>query len=336
MKLFKTLTILAGLAGAASVDAQVVTGVQRGGSNFLVYKTDPCPPSSAPADRDAYGVIANYNTHTTEITNDLAAIQAAGQSKMRIPILHAHGATGGLVMNSTGGVLSAQNMTNLRNLLSNIKNHGITEVEIGFFPQGPNNPDNWTTYDSTMALENWNIINSVHQGVLNPGFNHIYWDLGNEMMTSSQSNNRYKYMKYIWPLYNGRYANYYDTVGFSFASGEAAAISNMGAIYGHQSYPVIADIHIYPYAGRTAGDILYSFAHNFATIGTTAGSYRYIIGEVNFNNATDAASLAAQYNALGAHDSKPWYLIQYPYDSGNPNCTVGDVSPFNNYEAHGF
>ena len=187
-----------------------------------------------------------------------------------------------------------------------------------------------------MAAENWGVINSVHQGLRNPGFNHIYFDLGNEMMTDSQSNARYRYMKYIWPKYFAAYGKLYDSVGFSFASGEVSAIGNMGAIYGHNSFPVMADVHIYPYGGNTAGDILYAAAHNLSTIGPVAGQYRWVIGEADFNNATDAASMAAQLNALAAHDSRPWYLMQWPIDPAKPDCTVGNVAPFNNYIAHGF
>lgn len=194
---------------------------------------------------------------------------------------------------------------------------------------------NESSFNQAIADENYALIVSVHEALQNSGIRILY-DLGNEAMTSSQSNMRYRYMKYIWPKYNAAYGSLYDSVGFSFASGEISAISNMGAVYGHNSYPVLVDIHIYPYGGNSAGDILYAAAHNLGTIGPQAGQYRWIIGEANFNNATDAASMAAQINSLASTDSKPWYLLQWPIDAASPSCTVPNVAPFNNYETYGF
>jgi hypothetical protein len=186
-----------------------------------------------------------------------------------------------------------------------------------------------------MADENYGVILAVRPIVVASGLGYKL-DLGNEMMTSSQSNGRYRYMKYIWPKYFAAYGSAADTVGFSFASGQAGAISNMGAIYGHQSYPALADVHIYSNGSQSAGDILYAFAHNLGTIGPYPGQYRYIIGEAYFNDLADAQSMAAQINALGTSDSKPFFLLQWPVAKAQPNCTVADVSPFNNYESVGF
>lgn len=314
---------------AIYANAQVASGISRGGSNFNWYTVVNCDP-------EPYGVVVNYNTQTASIRTELAKIKAAGQNNLRLMLFFGHGLSSGTLMDSTGGALSAQNMANLNGLLRDTYNYGFSEVEISFSPQGPNDPNQWTSLNSTMAAENWSVINSVHQGIQNPGLYRIYYDLGNEMMTTSQSNARYRYMKYIWPKYYALYSNLYDTVGFSFASGQISAISNMGAIYGHNSYPVMADVHIYPYGNNSAADILYAAAHNLATIGPVSGGYRFVIGEANFNNATDASSMALEINSLSSHDSKPFYLMQWPRDPANPNCPVADVSPFSNYIAHGF
>lgn len=331
----KILALALSLLMSSTGQAQVTSVVQRGGSNFNWYKTD-CV-NYPPTGREPFGVIVNYNTQTAAIQTALHNMRNAGQDKIRLMLFFGHGLTSGTLMDSTGGHLSTQNMLNLKNLIQYIHAIGFSELHISFGPQGGNDPSSWgSTLNQTLADENWGVINSVHQAIVNPGFNKIYYDLGNEMMTSSQTNARYKYMKYIWPKYFSLYGSLSDSVGFSFASGEVGAISNMGAIYGHNSYPVMVDIHIYPYGSETAGDILYAAAHNLKAIGPYPGQYRFVIGEANFNNNADAASMAAQLNALASNDSKPWYLMQWPIDSTSPTCTVGNVAPFANYEAHGF
>jgi len=122
----------------------------------------------------------------------------------------------------------------------------------------------------------------------------------------------------------------------SFATGQISAISNRASIYGVNSYPSLADAHIYSTSTNSAGDYLYAAAHNFETIGPLAGQYRWIIGESNFNNAIDAQSMAAQLAALASNDSKPFYLMQWPIDPNNAQCTVGNVAPFGTLEAYGF
>jgi hypothetical protein len=325
---FATCFLLVTLIFSVGANAQTMPGVARGGSNFNWYTVVNC-------NREPYGVLVNYNTQTAAIKAQLYKIWQNGQTKLRIMIFHGHGISTGTVMDSTGGTLAPQYLTNIRNFLAILPTYNIHEIEVAFGPQGSNDPNTWSSLNQTLADENYGVILAVRSIVAASGLTYRL-DLGNEMMTSSQTNGRYKYMKYIWPKYYTAYGSAYDSVGFSFASGEVAAISNMGAIYGHQSYPPLADIHIYPYGGNTAGDILYAFAHNLGTLGFVPGSYRYIIGEANFNNMTDALSMYNQIIAFGSSDSKPFYLMQWPINPAQPTCTIGDVSPFNNYEFVGF
>lgn len=303
-------------------------GLYRGGSNFNWYNVVSC-------DREPYGVIVNYHTHTSEIRARLSSMRSAGQARLRLMIHHGNGLSSGTLLNSAGGTLSAQNLSNLQNLVSDFRTYGFGEIQISFGPQGPNDPAGWSSMNNAMAEENWRIINQVHQLLQNSGML-IKYDLGNELMTTSTSNPRYKYMRYIWTRYYPLYGHLADTVGFSFAPGQISAISNMDSIYGSNSYPAMVDVHIYPTGGSSAGDLVRNVANKLRSIGPYPGQYRWIIGEANFNNLTDAQSMRVAIQGLSSTQSKPFFLLQWPIIPNSPDCFVADVSPFNNYIANGF
>lgn len=109
-------------------------GIERGGSNFNWYDVAGC------SGNEPYGVIVNYNTQTTAIRNSLSQMHMAGQLRLRLMIVFQHGYSDRTIMDSTGGHLTAQNMSNLVNLIADIRNAEFGEMEITFGPQGQSSP----------------------------------------------------------------------------------------------------------------------------------------------------------------------------------------------------
>ena len=93
-----------------------------GGSNYAWYYL------GSPCNREPYGVVYNYNTATATIDAQLQQMYANGQRRLRIPIYHARGVNTGTVMDSTGGTLAPQFMTNLTNLLAAVKSAGSSHA----------------------------------------------------------------------------------------------------------------------------------------------------------------------------------------------------------------
>lgn len=61
-------------------------------------------------------------------------------------------------MDSTGGNLSSRHRNNLQGLLATAESIGFTELMVGFFPIGPNDPTQWTAWSEDLYQENWNLI----------------------------------------------------------------------------------------------------------------------------------------------------------------------------------
>ncbi len=79
-----------------------------GGSNYGWYYLAP------PCNREPYGVVYNYNTATATIDSQLQQMYNNGQRRLRIPIYHARGINSGTIMDSTGGTLAPQFLSNLK------------------------------------------------------------------------------------------------------------------------------------------------------------------------------------------------------------------------------
>lgn len=313
--------------------------VLPGGSNFNWFHVDKTYSGATllSCNREPYGVVAQYNSNIPAIQARLQSMYNAGQRRLRLMIFHGNGISSGTVMDSAGGNLSAQHRSNLASVLTAARNTGFVEVVVALGPQGSNDPGGWSSWNQARADENWSVITNLRPIVAASGMTYRL-DLGNELMTTSTSNMRARYIKYIWPKYFAAYGGA-DTVGFSFAPGQIDAISNMVNLYG-QNFPALGDVHIYPYGSNTYNSLLIKAANKFGQFGTVKGSYGFIIGEVYFNDLYAAQQLAGTIAALNANQSKPFYLLQWPLAYSEmvvcPDVSVPDVSTFSNYSAYGF
>jgi hypothetical protein len=300
--------------------------VGLGGSNYAWYHLD------APCNREPYGVVYNYNTATATIDAQLQQMYANGQRRLRIPIYHARGINSGTIMDSTGGTLAPQFLTNLTNLLAAVKAAGFVEIEVSFHPQSINNPLVWTTFSSDYFQENWSLIQNVRSIVAAAGIPY-HLDLLNEGIPPLSYPLLLQYDQMLWNDYVAKFGSK-DTLGFSIIA-DAAHVGQVSSVYGPSAYgnqgsPQLFDIHIYD---ETAN----SFAMAFTSLSSQGyQGVPWIIGEAYYNDAAEAAAQRAEITSTG---QQVLYLTQWPLSS-NLSCSVDvNLAPpadFSNYAAQKF
>src|SRR5690606_12883231 len=151
----------------------------QGGSNLIWYDVD----SACVAEPQA--ILTDYHQPgvRSRVRDTLAAMFAAGQRRASVVIFHAHG--GGtdpeglvneLVLDSTGGTLNKQYVTNLGQLLDDIRDAGFVEVLLRFAPQWINNPQDWKDnggWNQELFDENWTLIRNIRAEVAGAGIPYL-------------------------------------------------------------------------------------------------------------------------------------------------------------------
>lgn len=297
-----------------------------GGSNYGWYSL------GAPCDREPYGVIYNYDTAASTINSELQQMYNNGERRLRIPIFFARGINSGTIMDSTGGNLAPKFQTNLANFLGAIKQAGFVEVEVGFFPQGLNDPTSWTTFSSDYFQENWNLIQNLRPIIVNSGIPY-HLDLQNDGIPPLGYDALLQYDQMLWNDYVAAYGSA-DTLGFSIIA-DAGHVEQVSLVYGPSAYgnsgsPALFDVHIYDESGN-------QFATAFQSLNAQGYvNVPWIIGETWYNDATQAAALRQQANMTG---QKVLYLTEWPETvdrSCDPNVNVKVPVDFSNYQKQNF
>ena len=296
----------------------------RGGSNYAWYRLDPnCV-------RSPYGVIPNYDTATPEIDQQLESMFRNGQRRLRIPIYHGRGIAGGTNMESKGGDLTPQNRENLRRLLATIRRIGFSEIIVGFFPQGWNNPARWTRFEPDIYEENWQIIANLRPLIIAAQIRY-HIDLANEASPGPRQPIVLEYCQRLWNRYAAAYGTR-DTVGFSIIPG-ADRLQLVSAVYGNSPFgnhgpPRVLDLHFYKDPGARFLD-----AHKVLQ---AAGYHQpWILGESYYNDPSEAQALR---QAILTTHQKVLFLLQWPL-AADAACRDVSLTPpldFSNYMAQGF
>ncbi|MGC2326184.1 MAG: hypothetical protein WA604_05675 [Candidatus Sulfotelmatobacter sp.] len=298
-----------------------------GGSNYGWYYLAP------PCNREPYGVVYNYNTAAATIDSQLAQMYNSGQRRLRIPIYHARGINSGTIMDSIGGTLAPQFLSNLTNLLAAVKAAGFVEIEVSFHPQSNNDPTQWTTFSGDYFQENWSLVQNLHPIIAASGIPH-HLDLLNEGIPPAMGYApMLQYDQMLWNDYVSMFGST-DTLGFSIIA-DSAHVSQVSTVYGPSAYgnsgaPQVFDVHIYDETGS-------SFATAFSAL--TSQGYSgipWIIGEAFYN---DAAEAAAQRQAANTTGQKVLYLTQWPVTpdrSCSPDVNVAPPADFSSYQAQDF
>jgi len=296
----------------------------RGGSNYAWYQLDPnCV-------RGPYGVIANYDTAAPEIDRQLEAMYRNGQRRLRIPIYHGRRIGGGTNMESTGGDLSPRCRENLRRLLATIRRIGFSEILVGFFPQGWNNPARWTVFEPDLYDENWQVIRNLRPIIASARIRYRI-DLANEASPNPRQPIVLEYCQRLWNRYTAAFGTH-DTIGFSIIPSDDR-FQMLTTVYGHSTFgshgpPAVLDLHFYKDVGarfESARAIL------------RAAGYRqpWIVGESYYNDAAEAVGLR---QAMRATRQKVLFLLQWPLsaDAACRDVSLTPPSDFSSYIAQGF
>jgi hypothetical protein len=313
-------------SGSSAQSGTTAAPAGLGGSDYGWYYLAP------PCNREPYGVVYNYNTASATIDAQLQQMYANGQRRLRIPIYHARGLDSGTIMDSTGGTLAPQFLTNLTNLLAAIKTAGFVEIEVSFHPQSSNNPIEWTTFSDDYFQENWSLIQNLRPIIAGAGIPY-HIDLMNEGIPPQGWAVLLQYDQMLWNDYVAEFGGA-DTLGFSIIA-DSNHVGQVSLVYGPSPYgnqgsPPVFDVHIYDETGN-------SFATAFNSL--TSQGYQgvpWIIGEAYYN---DAAEAAAQRQAANSTGQTVLYLTQWPVTSDGSCSTAVNVAPpasFSNYQAQGF
>lgn len=314
----------AGLVVGVAGPSRAATGGARapGGSTYGWYRLDGC-------NREPYGVVNAFRNAPDVIRGQLAAMRAAGQSRLRLPIFHRHGPDTGTVMDSTGGDLSASNRQNLTDVLRAIVDAGFVEIQVSFMTIGLNAADSWTTWHEDRYQENWNLICNLHPIIAGAGIQYRI-DLCNEAMPEKSQPVVLEYTQRLWTDYTSVFGRN-DTCGFS-TIGVARRIEYIPKVYG-KNPPYLFDFHFYrekdldEYAKfTTAHQMMNQFGY------TNQG---WTIGEAYYNDSVAAANLRRAIDTTGR---TVFYLLQWPLAS-SASCADVSVAPpvdFSAYTAQGF
>jgi hypothetical protein len=327
------LALIVGGAGCSSSNSSTGSGnvspplaAALGGSNYGWYYLAP------PCNREPYGVVYNYNMATSTIDTQLQQMYSNGQRRLRIPIFHARGINSGTIMDSTGGTLAPQFLTNLANLLGAVRAAGFVEIEVSFHPQSSNDPTQWTSFSDDYFQENWSLIQNLHPIIAGAGIPY-HLDLLNEGIPPLGYAALLQYDQMLWNDYVAEFGSS-DTLGFSIIA-DVAHMGQVSTVYGPSAYgsqgsPQLFDVHIYDETGN-------SFATAFSSL--TSQGYQgipWIIGEAFYNDAAEAAAQREEANSTG---QKVLYLTQWPLTSDESCSTAVNVAPpadFSNYQAREF
>ncbi len=223
----------------------------NGGSNYAWYDIDESQTSGNSC-REPYGIIANYHVGGVRDTVkiQLVSMRDNRQEKLRIPIYHMRNPSGGTILNSINGQLQDQDEANLTLFLQDIVAAGFNELEVGFFPQGSNNPTIWDSnnygWQETYFQENWNFIYRTHDVLEDAGISTLRIDLMNEGAPADNQALTKQYVTELWWNYNSIFGKS-DTIGFSIGGADSDRYNNLVDALNETGYglPYLWGIHIY-------------------------------------------------------------------------------------------
>ena len=344
------------LVHANGVDPPVFAG---GGINYHWYGLDGL------CNREPFGIVANYHLADsngpvrTQVQQQLAVMRSRGMQRLSLGIYFTHGFSSGTLIDSSEPAQIEQAVTNIGNLLADVKAAGYFEVLFRFFPTSTINPSQ-PNFDSGLVDEYWNLITQVRPVVAAAGISYRL-DLGVELAPRDSNpqfifpvSDRFKYpenpdwsraVRTLWQRYFAEYGRD-DTVGFSFitdtnADNQRWRVRHMRYVY-EGNYPYLYAADIYPTESINAADKFIQL-HDAMVREDEDGSlgfrdFGWIIGEVNYEDPLVAADLSS---AIAATGRAVFYLTQWPLDrSGgvcpDPNINVPPPYEWTIYKAFGF
>ncbi len=341
---------------ASGVDKPVFSG---GGVNYHWYGLDGL------CNREPFGIVPNYHLADgngwvrAQVQQQLAVMRSRGISRFSLGIFFTHGFSSGTLVDSSNPAQVSQAVTNIGNLLADVKAAGYSEVLFRFFPTSNINPSQ-SNFDPNLVDEYWNLIAQVRPVVAAAGISYRL-DLGVELAPRDSNSpfifpvsERYKYpenpewsraVRTLWQRYVLAYG-INDTVGFSFFTdtnpdNQRWRVRHMRYVY-EGIYPLLFAVDIYPTETINAADKFVQF-HDAMIREDSDGmegfrNQGWIIAEANYEDPLVAADLSS---AIAATGRAVFYLTQWPLDRTggvcvDPNVNVRPPYEWTVYKAFGF
>lgn len=276
------LAVLAGSAARAEAP---------GGSNYGWYKVEACDSSS-------FYILRDLDKAEAEIEQQLRAMYANGQRRLRIPIFFYEGAQHGSLSIGPDG-LAAADLDKVDRLLELIRTIGFREVIVAFFPAAQNDPAKPGAGEAVYR-QNWSVIRQVRRVVRASGLPYVI-DLGNEQIPHPSQVQLLGYVKRLWRDYTDAFGDA-DTLGFSIIP-DPARIAMIPQVYGDR-LPRVVDLHIYQPARevKPAKEALRAVG---------LGDVPWIVGESHYKDAED---LRAIRDLAAETGTTLLYTLQWPND----------------------
>lgn len=299
--------------------------------------------------RDAFSVLSKLHQPGVRerVLQQLIEQRARGAESIAIGVYHfrAPGPTidgvwdNGTLLDSAGGDLHPRIRQNLADFLADIRDAGFAQLLLRFHPQGGNDPARWSSFDSEMFEENWNLIANVVPIVAASGLD---WRV--DLMTEGMPRARFARVlgqlllfptepdNEAWSRYANRlWQNYVSvfgperSVGFSSISDSdpdrlRARIEHTAYVYrmngGERIYPGALAFDIYGRDGVDEGELYRRIVDRLRRIGL--GDMPLIIAETFYNDRQALGLLAA---AMRETETRPLYLLHWPVDRRLQACS---------------
>lgn len=332
----------------------------RGGSNYLVYRVNysECAGrtnyDNNTNGRECYGVIQRYHESDNNVSvrsivqGQFSQMLSNGQRKIRIGLyFSSRPIRSSIVINpDPSGSLGARNLQNLRDLLTDARQLGFNEIEIGLFPLWESSPycfsqagnalvypdcanASGTEADITQLVSRYQTVISevravAEQARVNAGVNYRL-DLGNELVAeSARPAAHFTALRRIWDWYASSFGSN-DTVGFSIPLDSTYAagvrLGQLGVVFGARP-PSALQVHIYGDHGHwnSKGTFQTILPDTEEQIFVAADTFMdsqsalfnnlpWIIGETWYSDSTTAQRLDA---AIRNSNRKIQFLLQWP------------------------
>ncbi len=330
--------------------SQAVTPT-RVGANYMFWQVKPGDCTSDPAtDMSVSGTNLLQTYHLPGVSetarSQLAAMRANGLSSLRLMIWHANAEEDprGRV-NSTGGNLAPQYLSNWEKICTDIKNAGFSQFQIAFGPQIQNNPLDPRYNPATTFNDNWMFIYNVVGVAKNKYGPTVKVDLLNEGAPSAYATDQVQqhlttYIENMWERYTAHFDASTATVSIAdtcatkgtktTCAGEnwdPTRLENLYAIFQRKGkMPGWWQVHAY----NNMADALKKSHDSLLQRGD---SRPLVVGETFYDDALSASAIAS-FSGRTISDVLVWPMtrgsmcyawnISPPYDDGayGPSVTV--------------
>jgi hypothetical protein len=244
-----------GLVAGASGATGTVEGLPLVGINYSTFGDVGC-------DFSGYGIVAYGAGNRMLISQQLAAMRAAGIQTLRTFIWSTHDASGQSwgVVSSAGGRLGPTETKNLINFVSDVRRLGFLRLDVAFSPQGANDPIGYpqNDYDPSLFDENWQLIRYVRGIVKQYGPSDSRFDLLNEGAPSDYLATKTQLENYVAQLYS----NYVDafgnndvTVSSIVGANDQSRIANLIDTLRSTGRPLPTWFEVHTYSTDVLGDL---------------------------------------------------------------------------------